>query len=126
MSVRKLITTAVVTTSLVAGSAAGLATSAQAGDWRHDDGGYGQEHSNYRAWNGDRSTNQDWNRGRGPRNWDAGPRRDYDHDTRPAPAPQVVYKKKKDRTGRNIALGVGIVLLGAILAAEAGRGHGHR
>ena len=130
MSISKLITTALVSTSLVTG---GLATSAQADDWRNHGNGYDQNQSNYRAWNGGWNRNsgqRNWNNGprdwnNGPRDWNNGPRQGHDHDFRPAPVPQVTQREHRDHRGRNIALGVGIVLLGAILAAEAGR-HDHR
>ena len=83
MSISKLFTTALISTSLVAGS---LATSAQARDWRNNDNGYNQNQSNYRAWNGGWNRDagrRDWNNG--PRDWNNGPRHRYGYGYRSAP-----------------------------------------
>ena len=98
MSLKKLLTTGVVSTALVAANVTAFAYSAQAVSWQ----GQGKYRSDYsRSWNND-----------GPRDWNGGPR--YRND-------RHVYKKDKSdkKLARGIAIGLGVLLIGSILASEA-------
>ena len=95
MSLKKLLTTGVVSTALVAANVTAFANSAQAGPWRE------KGPSHYRV------EPRDWNGG-----WNGGPR--YRNDYRK-------YKKDKsdEKLARGIAIGLGVLLIGSILASEA-------
>ena len=103
--------TAAVTALALSSQAIGFASSASAYE-RHGDG-YGYD----RRFDGPRDR-----RDFGPRDFN---RRDFerrdngrrDFDRRP----QHVERRKKDNTGRNIAIGLGAFMLGAIIASEAAR-----
>ncbi len=96
MSLKKLLTTGVVSTALVAANVTAFANSAQAEPWR----GQGQYRSDSRGWDNDQ------------RGWNGGPRYRYD---------QHSYKKDKSdkKLARGIAIGLGVLLIGSILASEA-------
>jgi hypothetical protein len=94
MSLKKVFTTGVVSAALIAANVTSFAGAAQAENWR---GGPGQ----YRS----------------ERDWDGGGRRySYDHgrgDHR--------RDKSDKKVARGIAIGLGVLLLGSILASEASR-----
>jgi Ni/Co efflux regulator RcnB len=98
MSLKKLLTTGVVSTALVAANFTAFANSAQADSWQ----GQGKYRSDYsRSWNNE------------PRNWNnGGPK--YRND-------RHGYKKDNSdkKLARGIAIGLGVLLIGSILASEA-------
>jgi hypothetical protein len=97
MSLKKLLTTGVLSTALIASNAVAFAGAAQAENWNGGPGKYRSE--------------RNWNEGR----WNKGGRYAYD-DRRH-------YKKDKSdkKIARGIAIGLGVLLVGSILAAEANR-----
>lgn len=93
MQIRKILTVAAVSAGLIAGNLTALTTSASAEGWRNHDG-YSERH-------------------RGPRHWDRSDfHDDYGH-----------RRHHRRHRGGAVALGVGALLLGAIIASEANRGH---
>lgn len=106
--------TAAVMATVMAGQAITFASAASAHDRlndRYNGGpyeslGYGRDHRN----DGPRE-----NRDYGRREYRDYGRGNFDH------RPQYVERRKKDKTGRNIAIGIGAFMLGAILASEASR-----
>jgi len=99
MSLKKVFTTGVVSAALIAANVTTFAGVAQAHDWR--DGGPGR--GAYRSERHD---------------WDGGPRYGYGRDYG-----RGHYKKDKSdkKIARGIAIGLGVLVLGSILAAEADR-----
>ena len=97
MSLKKVFTTGVVSAALVAANVTAFAGAAQADSWR----GNGPGH--YRS---------------EPRDWNDGPRYGYGRDYG-----RGHYKKDKSdkKVARGIAIGLGVLLLGSILASEANR-----
>jgi hypothetical protein len=109
MSLNTIITSAVLAASLAAGSLVPLSTAAQAGERNHDGSGYGPrvEHYEPRGFEHHRENRYDEARGYGrDRRWD-----------RP---------RKRDHTGRNIAIGAFAAILGLAIISEANRSHHNR
>lgn len=98
MSFNKILTTAVMTASIAAGSLIPMSTAANAGHWHKNRGGHGVE----RAYGGGGWMNHRRYGG-------------YDND--------YGYRRHHDNTGRNLAIGAFVTILGIALAAEAGRVH---
>jgi hypothetical protein len=98
MSFKKLLTTGVVSTALIASNAVAFAGAAQAENWN---GGHGK----YRS-------ERNFNDGR----WNKGDRYAYEDRGRH-------YKKDKSdkKIARGVAIGLGVLLIGSILASEAHR-----
>jgi hypothetical protein len=94
MSFRKVFTAVLAGTALVAANVTAFAGAAQARDWR--DGGSGYSRSD--------------------RGWQDGRRYGYDHG-------RGHHKKDKSdkKIARGIAIGLGVLLIGSILASEANR-----
>lgn len=95
MSFKKILTTAVVSASVVAGSLIPLASAANAGNWQN-------RHGIERGYNGH---NDGWNNRRHSRAYE-----NYGH------------RRHRDHTGRNLAIGAFATILGLAIAAEANRG----
>ncbi|MGQ0674304.1 MAG: hypothetical protein ACT4N2_15700 [Hyphomicrobium sp.] len=120
MSIKRSITSAIVTASLLAGSALPLATSAQADSWG-DRQGYSRNHG--RDWDtgGDRRT-RGWEQY--ARQRDDDDRYDYAeraHAERAAAAERASREERRERkhdkkVARGIAIGIGVLMLGAILS----------
>jgi hypothetical protein len=98
MSLNKKLSGAVAAAALAAMNVTAFAGAAEARDWnsRGDRGGY--------AYN-DRDHRSDYR--------DYGRQRAYDS----------YRERKKDKTARNVAIGLGVLMLGAILASQANHGH---
>lgn len=97
MSLMKKTMSAAIVLALAAGSQAPLAVSAAAGDWKGRGYGYGQ--SQHR---------QSWRE----------PRRDY-HYVEPR------RNRSGDRIAKGLAIGLGVAVVGAILADQARRDRGY-
>ncbi len=131
MSLNTIITSTVLAASLAAGSLVPLSTAAQAGERHHYGSGYGPrvEHYKPRGFEHHRENRYDEARGYGrDRRWDR-PR----HDDRAAyrPAQRAWHDdddrpRKRDHTGRNIAIGAFAAILGLAIISEANRSHHDR
>lgn len=113
MPLNKVITSAVLAASIAAGSLVPLSSAANAREWNHHSGGYGyssgsrvehfeaREHGRHNRW--------------------GEPRRNY----RPQPqwhdADAGYRPRKKDHSGRNLAIGMFAAILGLAIASEASR-----
>ena len=106
MTLNKIIKTAVVS-AVAAGSLLPLSVTANAGDWNRQGYGYGH----------------------GPRVEYVQPRRDYGHRNYGhrdyGYNEDYGYRRHRDHTGRNVAIGVFATILGLAIASEASRAHGH-
>ena len=131
MSLNTIIASAVLSASLAAGSLVPLSTAAQAGERTRYGSGYGPrvEHFEPRGFEHHRAVrNYESHRYGRDHRWDR-PR----HDDRPAyrPAQQAWHDdddrpRKRDRTGRNIAIGAFAAILGLAIISEANRSHHDR
>lgn len=98
--------TAAVTALVLSGQAIGFASNAAAYDRYNGGNGYDRRYDGPRY---------DGPRDYGRRDFD---RRDFDRRDQ---GPRYVENRKKDKTARNIAIGLGAFMLGAIIASEASR-----
>ena len=128
MSLNTIITSTVLAASLAAGSLVPLSTAAQAGERNHYGSGYGPrvEHFEPRGFEPHRQYRNYESRGYGrdhrwhrPRHDDRAAYRQaqrawHDDDDRP---------RKRDHTGRSIAIGAFAAILGLAIISEANRSH---
>ncbi len=108
ISISKRITAAVLAATVAAGSLLPLATSAQAADYRHRDGGY--SHRDRGDWEGPRYGHRQHHRSR--HHFRHHDRHDY-HD-----------RRRDRRAARGLAIGLGVLAIGAIIAGSQHNRHG--
>lgn len=117
MSFKKIATSATVAVAMLAAQIGPLAATASAGE-RH----YGySRHDGYR----DYDSYRDYDRGSRREFRREHDRRDFRHGKRHAYGHNKHHYRKKDRTGRDIAIGLSALMIGAIIAAEASRSRGY-
>ena len=107
MSLNKIITSAVLSASIAAGSLIPFATAANARDWNRDGDGRSPRVERFQPRDSGRDNR--WNNQRDVR---GGYGRDFADNG---------YRRHKDRTGRNIAIGAFAAILGLAIASQAGR-----
>ena len=111
MSPTKVMTTAFLAASVAAGSLIPLASTANARDWNHGQGGYRDGPRIERFERRDYGRVNRWGE----------PRRDYRSHGGWNDADTGYRHHKRDHTGRNVAIGIFAAMLGLAIASEASR-----